>query len=44
MQRIDNDYKFTESKDPKIKQRWFWLGIIQDYKPVFEKAHEFVST
>ena len=43
MQKIDEDYQFTDSLDPKIKQRWFWLGLIVDYKPVYNKAHEFVS-
>lgn len=44
MARIDGDYHLTDSKDPKIKQRWFWLGIVQGYTPVYEKAHEFIST
>jgi hypothetical protein len=42
--QIDKDYNFTQSVDPKIKQRWYWLGLVVDYDPVFEKAHEFVST
>jgi hypothetical protein len=28
MERIDNDYHFTDSLDPKVKQRWYWLGIL----------------
>jgi hypothetical protein len=44
MERIDDDYNFTNSVDPKIKQRWYWLGLVLDYPPVYEKAHEFVST
>jgi len=44
LERIDNDYHFTESLDPKVKQRWYWLGLVQNYAPVFEKAHEFVRT
>lgn len=42
--KIDKDYHFTDSNDSKIKQRWYWLGIVRDYAPVFEKAHQFVST
>ena len=42
--QIDKDYNFTNSVDPKIKQRWYWLGLQLDYQPVYEKAHEFVST
>ena len=44
LKKIDSDYHFTESHDPKIKQRWFWMGLIKDYQPVFEKAHQFVSS
>ena len=41
--RIDADFNFTMSNDPKIKQRWFWLGLSLDYEPVFEQAHKFIS-
>lgn len=44
MARIDKDYDFTHAADSKIKQRWYWLGIVADYKPVMEEAHKFVST
>jgi len=44
LETIDNDYNFTESQDPKIKQRWLWLGLVLEYPPVFEKAHEFIRT
>lgn len=44
LERIDNDYHFTDSLDPKVKQRWYWLGLVQNYAPVYEKAHEFIKT
>ena len=44
MEQIDHDYDFTNSVDPKIKQRWYWLGLMKRYPPVFQKAHEFIST
>ncbi len=44
MERIDKDYGFTDSLDPKVKQRWYWLGLLQNYAPVYEKAHEFIRT
>ena len=44
LETIDNDYNFTASQDPKIKQRWLWLGLVLEYAPVFEKAHEFIRT
>ena len=44
LETIDQDYNFTASQDPKIKQRWLWLGLVLEYAPVFEKAHEFIRT
>lgn len=42
--RLDGDYDFTNSLDPKILQRWLWLGITLDYAPAMEQAKQFVST
>lgn len=42
--KIDNDLNITETKDPECKQRWFPIGIKNGYKPVMEKAHEFISS
>merc|ERR1712100_632790 len=29
--QIDLDQNFTASQDPKIKQRWYWLGLVLEY-------------
>lgn len=42
MEKIDKDYGLTYTQDPEIKQRWFPLGIYQNYTPVFDYANQFV--
>ena len=41
--RIDFDLNISNTIQPEVMQRWFPLGIQNDYKPVFEPAHAFVN-
>jgi leukotriene-A4 hydrolase len=43
-ERIDGDYNLTMTVDPECKQRWFKIGILSGYQPVFEQAHIFISS
>lgn len=41
---IDNDLHCTKDPNPEVKQRWLSVGMASFYEPVYEPAHEFVST
>jgi len=43
LERIDNDLNITHTIDPECKERWFPLGIRENYTAVFDPAHEFIS-
>ena len=42
--RIDSDLNISNTKQPEVMQRWFPLGIQNDYKPVFAPAKTFVQS
>lgn len=42
--RIDADFDVTADPNPEVKQRWHPCGIVANYDPIFEPAHEFVSS
>jgi len=43
MTKIDADLDITADPNPEVKQRWYPLGIMKGYMPVFPYAHDFVS-
>jgi len=44
MTQIDSVYNVTEDPDPEVKQRWYPLGLGIYYDPVYDPAHEWVSS
>mmetsp|Transcript_38215 Transcript_38215/g.58290 ORF Transcript_38215/g.58290 Transcript_38215/m.58290 type:complete len:377 (+) Transcript_38215:839-1969(+) len=44
LQKIDADYNLTNTLDPECKQRWYPLGIRQNFTDVIEPAHKFISS
>jgi len=40
---IDSDLGISNTIQPEVMQRWFPLGIMNDYAPVFDNAHKFIS-
>lgn len=41
--RIDEDLDISNTIEPEVKQRWYPLGIQNDYIPVFKPAEAFVT-
>ena len=44
MTEIDATYNVTADIDPEVKGHWYPTGIALNYTPVFEPAHQFVSS
>jgi len=42
--KIDADLNISNTIQPEVKQRWYPLGIMNDYVPVFKPAKEFVQS
>jgi len=43
LESIDADLNITKTIQPEVMQRWFPLGIMNNYAPVFNHAKNFVS-
>jgi len=44
LERLDIDLGISTDLNPEVKMRWFPLGIMMDYLPIFEPAHDFISS
>merc|ERR1719253_120098 len=44
LEKIDADYNCTGDIDPEVRQRWYPIGIDKDYQPVYDPAHEWISS
>ena len=44
LERIDADYNCTGDIDPEVKQRWYPTGLSLFYDPVYDPAHEWISS
>ena len=44
LERIDADLNCTGQIDPEVKQRWYPTGLALNYEPVYEPAHEWISS
>ena len=42
--KIDADYDTTDDIDPEVKQRWYPICLSLFYDPVYDPAHQFVSS
>ena len=44
LERIDADLNCTNDIDPEVRQRWYPTGLGLDYAPVYEPAHDWISS
>jgi len=44
LEKIDADLGCTADIDPEVRQRWYPTGLNMDYAPVYEPAHEWISS
>ena len=44
LERIDADLNCTGEIDPEVRQRWYPTGLALFYEPVYEPAHEWISS
>jgi hypothetical protein len=44
LERIDADLNCTGEIDPEVRQRWYPTGLALFYDPVYEPAHEWISS
>jgi hypothetical protein len=42
--RIDGDLNVSATSDPEIKQRWFAIGISNNYGPIWTPCEQWVSS
>jgi len=44
LERIDADLGVTADVDPEVRQRWYALGLSKMYDPVYDPAHDWISS
>jgi len=44
LENIDAKLDCTGDRDPEVKQRWYHIGLQLTYSPVYDPAHEWISS
>ena len=44
LERIDADLNVTADIDPEVRQRWYPIGLSLRYQPVYDPAHDWISS